>query len=297
MGMLVFVVRFDYQSDDYPLGVAMIRVSVLMENSLVGHRGLLAEHGLSLLVEDGDKSILFDTGSSEKFLYNACQLQKDLTLVQKVVLTHCHYDHTGGFVPFLEAHTPLELYTGKDFFMEHYEHNGFSHTYLGSAFTKKTLESHQITHTEVLNTTQISDHCVIVSGFPRDMTQNYPSANFEKFDGLSFFCDDFSDECCLVLDTPAGLQLFVGCAHIGILTMVAHISKLFNRPIQGIYGGIHLMNSSQDEILSVITALSSLGVKRYGLCHCSGTLVGECLAQSIDDIEFVHLGTGSVLFW
>ena len=275
----------------------MIRLSILMENSLVGHRGLYAEHGLSFLVEDGNQSILFDTGSTDRFLYNALQMQKDLSSVKKVVLSHCHYDHTGGFLPFLEHHNPKELYTGKDFFSGHYEKNGFSHTYLGCAFSEETLQNHQIIHKEVFSPTKITDHCFVVSGFRHYNDFEKVPPSFEKFDGTTFSNDDFSDECSIVLDTPTGLQLFVGCAHIGILNIVTHVSTLFSKPIQGIYGGIHLMNASREEIHTVLDTLYAQKIERLGLCHCSGTLVAECLSLYEGKMEFAKLGAGSTLFW
>ena len=96
----------------------MITVSILMENSLVGHRGLEAEHGLSVLIEDEGHSILFDTGSSSLFLDNAKRLKKDLSKISSVVLSHPHYDHSGGFLSFADQWETerKRLYTGKDFF-------------------------------------------------------------------------------------------------------------------------------------------------------------------------------------
>ncbi|MFA7129993.1 MAG: MBL fold metallo-hydrolase [Sphaerochaeta sp.] len=275
----------------------MMRVSILIENSLVGHRSLYAEHGLSFLFEDGDQSILFDTGSSDKFLFNALQMKKDLVSVQKVVLSHCHYDHTGGFLPFLEHHHPKELFTGKDFFSDHYEKHAFSHTYLGCAFSEETLKEHQINHHVVHSTTKISDHCHVVSGFRHYNDFEKVPSTFEKFDGTSFTGDDFSDECSIVLEMPTGLQLFVGCAHIGILNIVSHVQSLFSKPIQGIYGGIHLMNASREEIHTVLDALYAQKIERLGLCHCSGPLVAECLSPYEGKMEFAKLGSGSTLFW
>ena len=78
-----------------------IQITTLMENSLGEHTGLKTEHGLSFLIETEGSSVLFDLGQSGAFLHNAEKLCKDLSDVTHVVLSHGHYDHTGGFRPFV----------------------------------------------------------------------------------------------------------------------------------------------------------------------------------------------------
>jgi 7,8-dihydropterin-6-yl-methyl-4-(beta-D-ribofuranosyl)aminobenzene 5'-phosphate synthase len=270
-----------------------------MENYLVGHRGLQAEHGLSILIEDEGSKILFDTGSSPLFLENAEKLNKNLHDISSVVLSHAHYDHTGGFPAFISQWKAenRNLYTGIDFFADRFEENSFSFTYLGNSFSKKDLEEKGIVLNSVSSRTKLSEHCSVVSGYTQRNSLETVSPKFQKSLGNSLSQDIFSDECSIVVETAEGLQLIVGCAHIGILNIVEHVSRLFSRPVTGVYGGIHLMNSSRQEIQSVLTGLSSLGVRRYGLCHCSGSLVSECLNELSNDTVSAKLGPGSMLFW
>ena len=76
-----------------------MEITVLTENT-VSRRGLLAEHGLSVLVEEGGKRILFDTGQSGVYIHNAEQLGISLEGLDAIVLSHGHYDHTGGLPEF-----------------------------------------------------------------------------------------------------------------------------------------------------------------------------------------------------
>ena len=80
----------------------MVKVSILMENSGSGHRGLIAEHGLAVYIEDEGHSMFFDTGSTDSFLQNAKLMRTDISRTEVVVLSHCHYDHTGGFHSFMD---------------------------------------------------------------------------------------------------------------------------------------------------------------------------------------------------
>lgn len=72
-----------------------MNLRVLMDN-LTYHRNLISEHGLSYLITDGHLKILFDTGQSGNFIKNSISLGIDLVEVDYLVLSHGHYDHTGG---------------------------------------------------------------------------------------------------------------------------------------------------------------------------------------------------------
>lgn len=275
----------------------MITVSILMENSLVGHRGLEAEHGLSVLIEDEGHSILFDTGSSSLFLDNAKRLKKDLSKISSVVLSHPHYDHSGGFLSFADQWETerKRLYTGKDFFSDRFEENSFSYTFLGNGFSKEDLIERGIECSTVESPVRISPHCWVVTGFrQRNALESVPS-RFKKRHEKGFVPDLFSDECSIVVESPGALHLIVGCAHIGILNIVEHVSREFSKPVKGVYGGIHLMNSSADETGLILERLTGLGVEKFGLCHCSGALVYEYLHDHMQGIEVAALGSGSML--
>ena len=65
-------------------------------------RGLLAEHGLSLYIEENGKKYLFDTGQSGVFLKNAKELGVNLENLDGIILSHGHYDHCGGLEEFVK---------------------------------------------------------------------------------------------------------------------------------------------------------------------------------------------------
>jgi len=86
-----------------------IRITTLVENTASG-AGLLAEHGLSFWIEYGDKRILFDTGQSDILTKNAKVLGIDLAETDAIVLSHGHYDHTGGLSDVLEIAAKAKIY-------------------------------------------------------------------------------------------------------------------------------------------------------------------------------------------
>ncbi len=92
-----------------------MRIMTLIEN-LVYKQGLLAEHGLSYYIETGHKKILFDTGQSGSFLVNAKMLGIDILDIDAVIISHGHYDHTGGLYSFLKVNHKAKVYIKKEAF-------------------------------------------------------------------------------------------------------------------------------------------------------------------------------------
>ena len=76
-----------------------MRIIALIEN-LAYKQDLIAEHGLSIYIETEDRKIIFDTGQSGLFLQNSEKLGVNIENIDSLVLSHGHYDHTGGLVPF-----------------------------------------------------------------------------------------------------------------------------------------------------------------------------------------------------
>ena len=79
-----------------------ISITVLVENS-VHERGLKAEHGLAWHIQLGSQQVLFDTGQSDLLVENARQLGIGLDRLDAIILSHGHYDHTGGLAAVVAA--------------------------------------------------------------------------------------------------------------------------------------------------------------------------------------------------
>ena len=73
-----------------------MKITLLCENqtSLAGSESCSSEWGFSALIEEKGIRILFDTGHSDIYWKNAEKLGIDLNLVDFVVLSHHHWDHS-----------------------------------------------------------------------------------------------------------------------------------------------------------------------------------------------------------
>jgi 7,8-dihydropterin-6-yl-methyl-4-(beta-D-ribofuranosyl)aminobenzene 5'-phosphate synthase len=98
----------------------------------------------------------------------------------------------------------------------------------------------------------------------------------------------------LVLNTADGLVVVTGCAHPGIVDMVARAEEMLDRPVDLVCGGFHLLNKSDEEVKDIIGRFRALGVKRVGATHCTGDKQIALIREAYG-ADFVPLGVGRVL--
>lgn len=73
-----------------------MNLTVLIDNNTLTERYFLAEPGVSYLIEDEGRKIVFDVGYSDAFTANAGKLSSDPMDIDFLVLSHGHLDHTVG---------------------------------------------------------------------------------------------------------------------------------------------------------------------------------------------------------
>jgi len=92
-----------------------LKVTILYDNE-VCRRGLRADWGFACLVERGEQTILFDTGASGAILLeNMRILEIDPLAIDMVVISHGHWDHTGGLRDFLANAGDVPVYVPPSF--------------------------------------------------------------------------------------------------------------------------------------------------------------------------------------
>ncbi|MFA5688868.1 MAG: MBL fold metallo-hydrolase [Kiritimatiellales bacterium] len=123
--------------------VQALNVTVL-SNNCVFKKGLLAEHGWSLWIEADDHIFLWDTGQGLAIEHNARELNLDLRRIEAVLLSHGHYDHTGGLRNVLKYAPHAKIYCHPAVFQPQYrrEPGGKKSREIGLPFyTQETLEA------------------------------------------------------------------------------------------------------------------------------------------------------------
>jgi 7,8-dihydropterin-6-yl-methyl-4-(beta-D-ribofuranosyl)aminobenzene 5'-phosphate synthase len=275
-----------------------LKITTLIENMPDKEDKLAFEHGFSAWVELDDKKILFDTGQTGAFAGNAEQLGIDLSEADGVILSHGHYDHTGGvpaLLTKLKKKTPV--YIGKEFFLPKYKllEDG-NYKYNGTPFKKEQLAENAMAEQYYIEdtVTKISGNLILFKNFSR--TNDFEKVNPKFFvrteQGL--VQDLFPDEIALGIVTGQGLVLLVGCSHVGIVNILETVRKTMSIPIAAIIGGTHLVEAREDRLEKTIEAFRVHGVKTIAVSHCTGE-AGMALLQKEFPDGFVLNNTGNVM--
>jgi 7,8-dihydropterin-6-yl-methyl-4-(beta-D-ribofuranosyl)aminobenzene 5'-phosphate synthase len=271
-----------------------VTITTLVENSPSEHLGLQAEHGLSFLIQSGTETIVFDTGQSDRFLSNASQLNLDLPrVVTRVVLSHGHYDHTGGLRALLnQTERNLTIDVGAGFFSPKYALNGPSLVYLGNNFGRDELIARGHTVTEhSADTTEIAPDVYIITAYRRDVDREWPNERFVVPDASgNMVMDRFDDEISIVARSDRGLVVLVGCSHPGILNILATVEDRFSDPIYAVLGGTHLVEASGSRLDRAIESLAARGDTLLGMSHCTGEEAMGRLAEVSPHYFHNHTG-------
>jgi 7,8-dihydropterin-6-yl-methyl-4-(beta-D-ribofuranosyl)aminobenzene 5'-phosphate synthase len=243
-------------------------ITSLMDD-LCPRRGLKGEHGLSLYIESGNSSLLFDSGSSDAFIQNAQFLGIDLANLDAVVLSHGHYDHGGGLPALLELMRadPPPLFVGRGFEAKRLAREGGSVADIG---LPRPLIPEGLPTAVVYAVEEIADGVILL---PKAEMVYEASIDprFRRGSGADEKPDSFDDELCLVAVEDGGLTVITGCAHRGILNIVEAARVAFpGRPIRAVVGGFHLGALPDSELASVARDLAAMEPGSVFCCHCTG---------------------------
>ena len=259
---------------------------------------LETEHGLSLYIEtDCGQKILYDTGQSDLFMHNAEKLDVNLLDIDKVIISHGHYDHVGGLIAFFKVNKTAKVYMNATLFNYEYfsvksgvkKLNGFAPELLEYSDRFVLLDK----NTFVDNLWMITDI---------DHTYEMPKGNailYRQHEGVEEL-DKFEHELILVVDTTKGLCVFTGCAHNGVLNIAATVQSVIpQKQIHCLYGGFHLIDGkgyveveSTEELTSIANELTKLLPKAHFYTgHCTGEKSIGVLSQKMEDkLESFYVG-------
>lgn len=279
-----------------------LKITTLIENLQDKEKRLCFEHGFSVLIETEDTKILFDTGQTGAFVKNAKDLEINLEDIDTIILSHGHYDHTGG-IPALQnvLHKKVPVYIGKEFFAPKYKllEDG-SYKYNGNPFVRELLigispesESFEVRYIEE-NVTKLSKQLFLFKNFSRENEFETVNPKFFVKTGQKYEQDLFPDEIALGIITEKGLVLVVGCAHVGIVNMLEHVKRILDIPVFAVLGGTHLVEAGEERLVKTAEALRRHGVKLVAVSHCTGEKGMELLKKEFSE-GFVLNNTGNII--
>jgi len=259
------------------------RITILCENSVGPISGTLGEHGFSALVEPArGEPLLFDTGQGLTLLHNARRMNRDLSQVHNVVISHGHYDHAGGLMPLLAGCGPKQVLAHPGIFAPRYRIKDTGECLpIGMPHSREQIEAAGGTIELSKEFRQIARGIFLTGEVPR-MTA------FETGDkGLYCDCtaqavDITPDDQSLVVETGRGLVVILGCCHAGLVNTLEHIARLAGRrDIYAVIGGTHLGFCGQEQLERTILALKGWGVQKVAASHCTGFAAAARLSREM----------------
>ncbi len=267
----------------------------LVENK-TEHSGMLAEHGLSIYIEADGKKILFDAGATDILLHNAKVMDVDLKDVDHAVVSHGHYDHTGGFPALCALNDKADIYIHKNAFRDSY---GFrdgqpEEEPSGIIWTDEQKEAlgGRLTYTD--GPVNITDNIIVTGTVPyaegTNITENF---YYKDEDGI-WQKDDMSHEQCLVIREPDGLYIFSGCSHRGVISALEAGKAMFpGERVAVLVAGMHLYSASAEDRKYVVEQMAAEGLDKVMPVHCTGikaicdlkTKLGDaCIVATAGDV-------------
>ncbi len=258
-----------------------VSLSILVDDYTSTSR-FLGEHGLSIYIElyadSGIERILFDTGQSDRVInHNSKMLGINLESIKAVVLSHRHYDHTGGL-----------LYIAKKL----YEHNNrlvvVSHPWLfkpslyiddnrqsldiGLPYNRILLENYNIRFILVRTPLQIAPKTFYLGEISRELdVSKYTKGFYTILDTGELVPDNIPDDTGLAIEVEGlGVIVIGGCSHSGIANIALQAAKITNKRIHAVIGGFHMNKYNEDDIRETVKIFRDLGVEKVYAGHCTG---------------------------
>ncbi|HEY5525916.1 MAG TPA: MBL fold metallo-hydrolase [Clostridium sp.] len=273
------------------------KITTLIENNADDDNSLFNEHGLSLYIEIDEMKLLIDTGESGDFIKNAKKLKIDLNKLDYVLLSHGHYDHTGGFKSLVEkAEKSFKLIVGEKFFYNKYKLvERENYRFNGNSFNKDYIEENNIPIKYIKEDIfYINENVMVISNFEKNNDYELLNKKFHIKKNGRYILDDFSDEIALAIKSEKGLFVIVGCSHVGVCNILETIIKRTGMNIYGVIGGIHLVEADDIRIEKTINYFKERDISILGMSHCTGEKAIEEIKEKLGT-RYLYNNTGNII--
>ena len=257
-----------------------MRVTVLIEDQ-AAKPGLRTEHGLSLLVEYSGGRILLDAGQGRDTLVeNMEALGLDPGDLDALVVSHGHYDHTGGIPALARRKKGLPVYGSPEMFRPSWKlEPGRPPREVGTPFSREELERAGASFRPVQGLAEVLPGAWAFGPIAGPWTRAMKGFFLDP-EGRN--PDPFRHEILFLLrqDEAGPALLFTGCCHRGVPnTLRAAAQALQGGRVGILLGGLHLRSAPPGEVEAAARALEGAGVESLWIGHCTGDSVVEDFAR------------------
>ncbi len=265
------------------------RLTILCENSAGIPFGVIGEHGFSCFVETSEGNYLFDTGQGFGIVQNSLALDKDLRSINAIMISHGHYDHTGGLPAVLQLRGEVDVYGHPDIFSERVWSSGDQSRFVGIPYRRVYLESLGAKFRLGNELVEVGPGVLLTGEIPRYSTFEKGDSKMTAIlpDGNTIHPDPLKDDLSLIVDSSKGLILVLGCAHAGMINIIEYTLAQTGRDrIYAIIGGTHLGFSSDEQFEETLKVIERYQIERIGVSHCTGLPKAAMLHAQLGDRFF-----------
>ena len=244
-----------------------LKISILCEDQAkMGYMDkiFLAQHGFSALIET-EKIILFDTGSTDVFMYNAALLGIDLNAADLIVLSHGHWDHANGLKALHTRGMKKKILVHPGAFVDRRKATG---EYNGMPYNQEEMAER---FDLILSKSpyQITDNIYFLGEIPRRNEFEAQKTTFFYVDKGEKHQDFIMDDTALAIKTEKGLVIITGCSHAGICNIVEYARQVADQDkVHMVIGGFHLLGD-RVQLQKTIGYFLKNRVKHLYPMHCT----------------------------
>ena len=287
--------------------VDKLKVYTLAEDYAGYNSPFWAQHGVSFLIEvegnDVKRRILFDTASyAEPILFNMKLLNINPKNIDMIVLSHNHFDHTGGLLGIMrEINKEIPVFAHPNIFKVSFATEPeFMYAGIPPLRGGSKEEIEKLGGVWVLSRDPIR---LMPGVFTLGEITKEEKVGFEKNVTISLYKledgrvvpDEVEDEVGLAVNSKKGLVIIGGCSHPGIVSMTQKAMRISGiDQVYAIVGGFHLISADEERIQKTTEAFKELGVKKIYTGHCTG-LRAEAMFAGEFKRNFEKLHSGKVI--
>ncbi|MCL1789231.1 MAG: MBL fold metallo-hydrolase [Oscillospiraceae bacterium] len=276
-----------------------MRILTLIENTR-NTKKLYAEHGLSFFIELNGKKILMDSGASDKFIRNAAMMRADIAALDAAVISHNHYDHTGGLEGLFKICPNIKVFAKKDVAGNYYRKIGPFNIVI--CWNKHFLNRHRDNFVLFTQFQEVCEGFYVMGCEVFNEDNMLRDRRLLKKEKGRYEPDDFKHEIFAAAfphkEREKGCVVISSCSHSGIVNILETVKLTWpESPIIGVIGGFHLQNVpgvSEAFIKHTANELSRLSSGCVYTCHCTGAKAYERLKSHMGD-QIQTLRTGEEL--